>query len=115
MAPRNVRVSFVNSTVITVQWDGLVPCTQVNGLIVRYRVLYTAEGSGEVGTKEEAGEWDVIGAEVAVDQLSPYTNYSIVVAAVNQVGDVGLYSDIITVTTADDGKYNFTITGGNAI
>ncbi|CAI8032177.1 hypothetical protein GBAR_LOCUS18217 [Geodia barretti] len=74
VAPRNVRASFVNSTVISVQWDGLTPCTQVNGRVVKYRVRYTAERSGgEVGTEDKAGEWDLTGAELALNGLRPHT------------------------------------------
>ena len=105
MSPRSVRAWPVNSTAIRVRWDGLTPCTEVNGHIVSYRVNYTARNSGERGSKDQLGEWDVKGAETLVTGLSPYTNYSIRVAAVNQKGDVGLYSKPIVVQTAQDGKF----------
>lgn len=105
MSPRSVRAWPVNSTTIRVQWDGLTPCTQVNGHIVSYRVEYRGRNSGERGNKDQPGEWDVKGAETLVTGLSPYTNYSIRVAAVNQQRDVGLYSNPIVVQTAQDGKF----------
>ena len=82
----------VNSIVISVQWDGLTPCSQVNGLIVEYRVQYTAESSGVVQSIDVAGEWNVMRAQTLLTGLTPYTNYSIEVAAVNEQADVGMYS-----------------------
>ena len=99
MSPRNVAATVLSSIVISVQWDGLTPCSQVNGLIVEYRVQYTAESSGVVQSIEVAGEWNVMRAHTFLIGLTPYTNYSIQVAAVNEQGDVGLYSDpTITLT-----------------
>ena len=95
MPPHNVTAKVVNSTVISVQWDGLTPCSQVNGLIVEYRVQYTAESSGVVQSMDVAGEWNVMRAQTSLTGLTPYTIYSIQVAAMNEHGDVGLYSDPI--------------------
>ena len=93
VAPRSVTATVVSSTVISVQWDGLDPCRHVNGLIVLYRVQYTEVASGVVQSKDEAGEWNVMNAETSLTGLTPSTSYSIQVAAVNEEGDVGLYSD----------------------
>ena len=93
VAPRNVIATVMNSTVITVQWDGLRPCRHVNGLIVLYRVQYTEVNSGVVQSKDVAGGWNVMNAETSLTGLSPFTSYSIQVAAVNEEGDVGLYSE----------------------
>ena len=102
VAPRNVMAT-VNSTVISVQWDGLTPCRLVNSLIEKYRVQYTAESSGEVLSTDESGDWDD-GGQTSLTGLTPFTNYSIQVAAVNEQDDVGPYSDPITVQTDKDGK-----------
>ena len=104
MAPHNVRATVVSSTVISLQWDGLSPCTQVNGLIVEYRVQYTAESSGVVQSIDQTGEWNVTGAEASLTGPTPYTNYSIQVAAVSEDRDVGRYTVLTTVQTAEDGK-----------
>ena len=104
MPPRNLTAKVVNSTVISVRWDGLTPCSQVNGLIVEYRVQYTAESSGVVQSIDVAGEWNVIRTQTSLTGLTPYTNYSIQVAAVNEQGDVGLYSDLIVTQTLEDSK-----------
>ena len=89
----------MSSTVISVQWDGLTPCRHVNGLIVLYRVQYTEVASGVVQSKDVAGEWNVMNAETSLTGLTPSTSYSIQVAAVNEEGDVGLYSDPLIVQT----------------
>ena len=107
MPPRNVTAKVVSSTVISVQWDGLTPCSQVNGLIVEYRVQYTAESSGVVQSIDVAGEWNVMEAQTSLTGLTPYTNYSIQVAAVNEQGDIGLYSDPIIIQTLEEGKSHF--------
>ena len=93
----------MSSTVITVQWIGLDPCRHVNGRIVLYRVRYT-EASGVIQGKDEAGDWDVMDAVTSLTGLAPFTGYSIQVAAVNEEGDVGLYSDPITGQTEEDSE-----------
>ena len=80
-------------TVISVKWNGLDLCKNVNGLIVLYRVQYREIASGVVRSKDVAGEWNVTEAEISLTGLTPSTMYSIQVAAVNEEGDVGLYSD----------------------
>ena len=102
VAPRSVTATVVSSTVISVQWDGLNPCRHVNGLIVLYRVQYTEVASGVVQSKDEAGEWNVVNAETSLTGLTPSTSYSIQVAAVNEEGDVGLYSDLLIVQTESE-------------
>ena len=93
----------MSSIVISVQWDGLVPCRHVNGLIVLYRVQYTEVASGEVQSTDEAGEWNVMNAETSLTGLNPFTSYSIQVAAVNEEGDVGLFSEPLIMRTS---KFN---------
>ena len=100
VAPRSVTATVVSSTVISVQWDGLDPCRHVNGLIVLYRVQYTEVASGVVQSKDVAGEWNVMNAVTSLTGLTPSTSYSIQVAAVNDEGDVGLYSHPITRQTS---------------
>ena len=56
-----------------------------------------------VQSVDESGDWDN-GGETSLTGLTPFTSYSIQVAAVNVQGDVGPYSDTITVLTAEDSK-----------
>ena len=94
----------MSSTIITVQWDGLTPCTQVNGLTVEYRVKYTADSSAIVQSVNHPGKWNVKDAEVSLTGLTSFTNYSIQVAAVNEQGDIGQYSDPKIEQTEKDGE-----------
>ena len=103
VAPRNVRAIVVNSTVISVQWDGLTSCRHVNGRIKWYRVQYTSESSGVVQSKDEDGRWGYTGMESSLIGLTPYTNYTIRVAAVEVLGYVGLYSHPIVLLATDLG------------
>ena len=89
----------MSSTVISVQWDGLTPCRHINGLIVLFRVQYTEVVSGVVKHKDVAGKWKVMNAETTLTGLTPSTSYYIQVTAVNEEGDVGLYSDPLIVHT----------------
>ena len=101
MSPINVTAIVVNSTVISFQWDGLKDCRDVNGHIVKYRVEYTSESSGVIESKDERGNWNVTEAKTSLTGLTPYTNYTIRVAAVNVKGHVGLYSNPITNQTTE--------------
>ena len=104
MSPRNVAATVMSSTVISVRWDGLTPCSQVNGLIVEYRLQFIAESSGVVQSIAVAGEWNVMRAQTSLTGLIPDTNYSIQVAAVNEQADVGMYSDPIITQTLEESK-----------
>ena len=94
----------MNSTVINVQWDGLDPCRHANGRIVLYRVQYTEVASGVVKSINVTGEWDVDKAVTSLTGLTPFTNYSIQIAAVNEEGEVGVYSDPLVRQTDEDSE-----------
>ena len=74
------------STGITVQW-GSVPCIHQNGQITGYSVRYGVEGSGNTPQTMPA-----MGNGATIYDLTPSTNYTVQVAAVNSAG-VGDYSD----------------------
>ena len=99
-APGNVRAEAVSSTEISVQWNGLSTSRLVNGLIVSYRVQFTVNDATETRDRElrDGEDWRS-GGDMLLTGLTPFTNYSIEVAAVNENGDVGLYSDPITAVT----------------
>ena len=69
--------------------------------IVEYRVQYKAQSGGVMGSKEVSGNWSS-GGETDLTRLTPSTNYSIAVAAVNEQETVGLYSDPIVIETRSD-------------
>ena len=102
VAPSNVEAVVVSSTNISVQWDGLNPCRHVNGNITLYRVRYT-KTDGVVRIKDEPGEYDM-NMKILLTGLTPFTSYSIQVTAVNEEGDVGVYSDPLTRQTLEESK-----------
>ena len=63
-------------------------------MIVEYRVLYGAVTNGVGGTVATSGR------TLTVNGLSPYTNYSIEVSAVNSDGAMGPYSSPLFVVTS---------------
>ena len=88
----NVTAEAVSSKVISVKWDHLRGCSHVNDLSASFRVQYTADKAIIAKT-----------TEIVLTGLTPYTNYSIKVAAVNEMGDVGPYSYPVTIQTPEDG------------
>ena len=96
----------MNSTVISVQWDGLKDCREVNGRIKWYRVQYTSGSSGVVQSKDVLGRWDDRGLETLLTGLTPNTTYTIRVAAVDVEGYVGLYSSPINISTIKLGMFD---------
>ena len=98
VAPGYVTATAVDSIIISVKWEGLTPCRLVNGHIVEYRVQYKAQSGIVMGSKEVSGNWSS-GGETDLTGLTPSTNYSIAVAAVNEQGTVGFYSDSIVIET----------------
>ena len=89
-APTCVSVSEVTSTSITVQW-GEVDCIHSNGDITGYTVLYAVQVNGSIQTVSVSGGGST---QTIISALTPSTNYSIEVAAVNSVG-TGVYSNVI--------------------
>ena len=54
-----------------------------------------------IESKDELGGWDDRGIETLLTGLTPYTNYTISVAAVNVKEHVGQYSNPITNQTTE--------------
>ena len=96
--PHNITGRAQYSSVILVKWSGIAPCRLVNGVIIKYRVQYRAESDRLVKSKEVAGNWSS-GAETELIGLTPSTNYSIAVAAVNNEGITGVFSDPVFIKT----------------
>ena len=99
-----VKVEVVSTMAILVKWNLSRACSEGNGMVVEYRVQYTAESSGEVQSNDQPGELSATGVEASLTGLTPYTNYSIQIATVNEHGVVGLYSYPITIQTPEDGN-----------
>ena len=88
----NVTAEAVGSRVISVKWDHQRACSHVNDLPASFRVQYTADKAIIAST-----------TEIILTGLTPHTNYSIKVAVVNEMGDVGPYSYTVTIQTPEDG------------
>ena len=88
---------------ILVKWNLLIACSGGDGTVVKYRVHYTAESSGEVQIIDRIEELSITRVEASLTGLTPYTNYSIQITTVNEHGVVGLYSYPITIQTPEDG------------
>ena len=86
--PPNVRVSVINSTSFFVEWGIVSLCRAMNGLITSYSIRYTIQSNGIPQTTLQSD-----GLEITLTGLTPFTEYSIEVAAVNENDDVGVYSE----------------------
>ena len=104
--PTSVRVSEVTSSSITVQW-GPVDCIHRNGNITGYSVLYR-----EIESAMENRTINIISLQVTITGLTPSTEYTVSVAAVNSAG-TGVYSeDDVVQKTAGDVEYTVMTTAG---
>ena len=108
------RATAQSSSSISVQWDRLTPCRDVNGLIVEFRVQYRALPSGPVQTLPhyvQSEMWNMP-MQVSLTGLTPFTNYSIQAAPINDQSQVGSYSGPVVTQTEEDGE-STTVTMSN--
>ena len=101
--PVDVTGEAVSSTVISVKWDHLRACRAGSHLSANNSVLNAIV---EYTTVHQIKELFATTSEALLIGLTPFTNYTIKVAAVNERGDVGPYSYPITVQTHEDGNFN---------
>ena len=88
--------TLVESRSLSVVW-GTVPCSHQGGPITGYRLRYS-NGTPIVNTTGEGSRQHMLTG------LTPFTSYSVQVAAVND-GGTGPYSDpVLTVETLQDGE-----------
>ena len=102
----NFWATAQSSSFISVQWDGLTPCTDVNGLIVEFRVQYRALPSGHVQTLSHSIQSEMwnMPVQISLTGLTPFTNYSIQAAPINDQSQLGLYSGPVVTQTEEDGE-----------
>ena len=100
----NVTAEVVNSTSISVKWKHLTVCSHVNDLSVTFRVEYTPDFCGIAQNMDKVRRMIATTTEALLTGMSPYTNYCIKVAAMNEMTDVGPYSYPVTILTLEDGK-----------
>ena len=92
-APQAVTASATGPTIVFVDWER-VNCIDRNSEISGYTVLYGPVGGTAVNVSVSGTNYTAVG-------LTPSTNYSIEVAAVNSDGGVGPFSPPIFVRTPD--------------
>ena len=102
----NVTAEAMSSRVISVKWDFLRACNEVdNDTSVNFTVQYTVDSNGDRRKINETKQLMTIARpDAQLTGLMPYTNYSIEVAAVDEFGVVGPYSYPVIVQTLDDGS-----------
>ena len=99
--PTYVRVSEVTFSSITVHWEP-VDCIQRNGDITGYSVQY-GETSSAVGGETYTSVTHV--THVTISGLTPSTEYTVSVAAINII-DAGIFSgEVVQQTAGDYPKY----------
>ena len=94
-APEGLTSRSVESRSLNVMW-GTVLCPDPKSPITGYRLRYS-NGTSIVNTTGEGSRQHVLTG------LTPFTNYSVQVAAVND-GGTGPYSTPLTVETLQDGE-----------
>ena len=95
IAPGGLTSTSVESRSLTVVW-GTVLCPDQRGPITGYRLRYS-NGTSIVDTTGEGSTQHVLNG------LTPFTNYTVKVAAVND-GGTGPYSAVLTVETLQDSE-----------
>ena len=101
--PVNISVDSVSQTAISVQWNILMACSSsTKDIVIRCRVQYY-DTSGEVEAIDVIGELSEEMIEIFLNGLTPYTNYSIQIAIVDEQGVAGAFTHPITMETKEDG------------
>ena len=98
-SPRNFVVTVQSSTSVSVKWDSPL---ELNGVIQNYRVYYENKGSG----KQE--QFSGTSTSGAISGLEKFTHYDLYVVAVNTLNSrdlVSPQSNVVSVTTEEDGKH----------
>ena len=93
-------VTAVTATSLTITWQPLPPCER-NGVITNYTIAYRMEGGMDMSFREVV----VVDTRLmhVVESLTPYTNYTIKMAATTSVGR-GEFGPEMTVETYESSK-----------
>ena len=94
------NITTVNATSITITWQPLPTCEQ-NGVITNYTIAYRMEGRMDMSFIEIVV--DAANLTAVVTPLTPYTNYTIKMAASTSVG-LGEFGQEVTVQTNESSK-----------
>ena len=105
--PEMLRAVEISTTSITIAWDA-VNCTERNSNITGYVVRYTPSSTSGNDSVMVAGRGDA-GGMVTIDGLTPSTQFSIQVAAVNRDGSVGVQTTSLSVNTLSSGELHMPV------
>lgn len=112
MAPQNIRAEAKSKTEVLIMWEP--PLSEAcNGILIGYHVGYlplddiqspaTSIAPHTRYTMKTVNINSQYGEDIVINDLKPYTTYSIVVQAFNSRGP-GPFSKPITVQTDEGGK-----------
>ncbi len=93
--PENFMGTAGNSTSVTVSW-GEPPADEINGVIISYIINVTVVGTGQVFQLTSTT------TSLEVTNLSPYTTFVCIIAAVTSAG-TGPFNEQLTISTPQDG------------
>ena len=93
-------ITTVTATNITITWQPLPTCEQ-NGVITNYTIAYRMEGGMNMNFTEMVV--DAANLTAVVTPLTPYTNYTLKMAASTSVGR-GEFGPNMTVQTNESSK-----------
>ena len=88
--PQSLEVSSNTNTTITISWKR-VECHDRNSNIMGYMIRYQGSSETVLGTDDENRTFTANG-------LTPNTDYTFMVAAVNTDGQIGLFESVTTRT-----------------
>lgn len=99
-APTDVQSINITASTATLVW-GTVPCTERNSNITHYSVRYVpvSDDPASAVLQTVDGDGEENGGRYTLSGLLSLTNYSVRVAAVNQDGEEGPYSEPIFLET----------------
>ena len=97
-SPQNIIATDLLSRSVTLTWNPPLPEYQ-NGNITAYFINATVVGSEEMF--QLVSPFTIL----EIDTLTPYTTYSILIAASTVVGS-GPFSTVLTIQTPQDGKWS---------
>ena len=97
-SPQSLIEVETTSISVTIAWDA-VNCIERNSFITGYVVHFTPLSTSGNDSVMVAGTGDA-GGMVTIDGLTPSTQYSIQVAAVNSDGNIGVLSSALSVQTS---------------
>ena len=106
------NITAVTATSLTITWQPLPPCER-NGVITNYTIAYRMEGGMDMSFSEVAvGDTRLMHV---VKSLTPYTNYTIKMAATTSVGrgELGPEVTVQTDESTPSEPQNFTVEFGD--